>query len=158
MPAPTAYPAYFVWEIADYLDSTKATSGISMTIRRPLRPTDPHAAVGVWAENWFPGDAIIGQPMPGIGTYALKVQIIVKHIDEIEGHQIHSAMSKAVRRMLYEDQDLKVRLAAQTDSHGGRIERFQRLTINRQNFMADEVSGQFLFLSDLEVRVETENV
>jgi len=152
---PTAYPAVLVWEIADFLNVNVAE--FKKVLRRPLRPTDPNPCAGVMASDWTPGGMAIGQRQPLIGTYKAQVQILYKHANEEEGLEYHSALTKQVRRMLYESTDIPLRLAGNTEDLFGNRERFQRLRVESQRFMANEVKGQFLFFSVTDLSVETEN-
>lgn len=152
---PSGFPAVFVWEIADLLGSE--ISELKSVVRRPLRPTDANPSAGVMAANWKPGEKAIGQRQPIINLYELEIQVLYKHVNEEEGLEFHSGLSKAVRRMLYESTDIPVRLAANTEDLFGNRERFHRLTVSGQRFMANEVKGQHLFFSVTDLTVETEN-
>lgn len=155
MTKPTAYPAVVVWEIADFLDTEM--SDFKSVVRRPLRPTDGSPSAGVFASNWEPDGMVIGQRQPLLNKYDLHVHLLYKHTNEEQGLEYHSALTKAVRRMLYESPDIPVRLAGNTEDLFGNRERFLRLKVDGQRFMANEVKGQFLFFSVTDLSVETEN-
>jgi hypothetical protein len=155
MAKPTGYPAVFVWELADFLETE--IPSLKGVVRRPLRPTDPNPSVGVVAATWKPGERVIGQQQPLINIYDLEVHLLYKHTNEEEGLEYHSSLTKTIRRMLYESTDIPVRLAANTEDLFGNKERFHRLKVIGQKFLANEVKGQFLFFSVTDLTIETEN-
>jgi hypothetical protein len=79
-------------------------------------------------------------------------------MDEERGLATHSVLSKMVRSMLYRDDALRVGLLALSVVMNGSTERTKRYGVNRQNFVSNELSGSWLYLSTLEFQLETETV
>lgn len=125
---------------------------------RPLRPTDPDISMGVYLVDWTPRDYQIGQPEPVVGTYEIRVDLLVKHLEEITGRDLSGKYAKMIRTMLYGDADLRVALTAITESYNGRVERVQKCAVRSQKFLNNEVRGTFLYLASSEFYVETETV
>lgn len=151
MPFPTA--------IVDALsDELALTLGAGKVLRRPLRPTDPDASIGVIAADWVPNAMVIGQHDPAIGTYLIQIQAFVKHTNEEEGRDEHADFAQRIRLMLYRNTTLRVRLSGLSHSVDGLIERVQRWGIRQQRFASNEVDGEFLYLSTTEFWIETETV
>jgi hypothetical protein len=131
--------------------------------KRPLRNTDPNQSIGVFASNWLPNDeskeflgqlAFAGQPT--LSTYRVVVQAFVKDMDEINGLNTHAALSRIIRSMLYTDQPLRVALSSLSSTLNGVTESSQRWGISQQRFFANELGGEWLYLSILEFWLETE--
>lgn len=131
---------------------------------RPLRESDPVQAIGVFAVQWTGEDestemrGTIGGSMPTLQTYRCVIQAFVKDMEEERGLNAHSVLSQMVRRMLYRDQPLAVALTRLTASVSGYTERVNRWGISNQRFISNELSGNWLYLSNLEFWVETETV
>lgn len=130
------------------------------TVRRPLRPSDPNLAVGVFALGWEPSEHEIGgTPDPSLARYNLSIQSLVKHATEEGGQALHTNMAHRVRTMLYRSTDLRVRLAAASvTSPEGIVERVLKWGVSNQRFRSNEISGQFVYLSVTNVEIDTETV
>lgn len=149
----------FPGNVVDALKTSySALSGIHATVTRPLRQTDPNSCIGIFSVDWTPGPYGIGQNDPTISTFLYHVQLLIKHTSEEAGRALHTDLSKQVRTMLYRDATLRSRLTGLSEVSGGVTERTQRFGVRRQNFLSNEVSGQFYFLSTTEVWVEVEAV
>jgi hypothetical protein len=145
-------------------------SGVDYVALRPARRTDPAATIGVWPASWRPGaDTTDGMEMAGranidptVSTYSIALQALVKDGDEASGMRTHATLSKQVRAMLYRDTVTRVGLAAlvhvDTAYTPNITERLQRWTIGSQRFLSNDIEGTFLFLSTLELSVETETI
>jgi hypothetical protein len=125
---------------------------------RPLRPSDPSLAVAVAASLWEPEANEIGQPDPAVSRYVFALQCMVKHGDEVQGLAAHAALSKKVRDQFYRNPALRARLSVLRKVDGGVTERVQRFWIQRQQFISQELEREFLYVSALELWVETETV
>lgn len=134
------------------------TIGVGKVLRRPLRPTDPDGSIGVIAADWVPNAMVIGQHDPAVGTYLFQIQAFVKHTDEEEGRDAHADFAQRIRLMLYRNAGLRVRLGGLAHTADGLIERVQRWGIRQQRYAANEVDGEFLYLSTTEFWTETETV
>lgn len=131
----------------------------TLTIKkRPLKHTDGPYAVGMFASDWFPDDNSIEMQSrePTVQNYLVTIQGFVKSLTEEDGIASHSVMSKVVRSMLYTDNPLKVGLDALSVTMNGSTERIQRRKVGRQRYLSNEISGEFLYLSSIEYRIETE--
>ena len=134
--------------------------------RRPLRHTDAEQAIGVFGSTWSPnaesyemkGASSPGPSEPTLQNYIITVQAYVKDMDEERGHSAHSVLSKTIRTMLYRDEPLRVGLGALSSSMFGSVERLQRWQVRNQRFNSNELQGDWLFLSTLELWLETETV
>jgi len=131
---------------------------VEVVLRRPLRPTDPNGALGVFALSWNPEEYQIGQFDPATTRYMLNIQSFVKHGNDEEGVVLHSRLAKRVRVMLYRDQQLRVGLGTLSVTEGGVTERFQRWGVVTQRYLNNEMEGTFLYLAVTEMWVETEIV
>lgn len=135
-----------------------AVEGVEHVAKRPLNPPDPNMSIGVYALDWIPQGFEIGQYEPVLATYNYALQAFVKHANEEEGILKHTLLSKLVRSMLYRETSIRVRLGALTETSLGIKERTQRWGVRQQRFISNEISGQFLFLSTMELWLETEAV
>lgn len=125
---------------------------------RRLRPTDNTKSVGVAPDMWIPNEDSFEffSKEPTVQTYTIWLQSFVKNSDEQMGIAEHSVLSKVMRTMLYRDQPLAVGLNSLSVTMFGATERIQRRGIRRAQFLSNEIQGSWLFLSTLEVYVETE--
>jgi hypothetical protein len=125
---------------------------------RQLRPTDPPLSLGVVVMSWehLPTSAQIGQVEPGMGRYSVRVQNMVKHLNEESGREIHNAQCALVRAVLYRSEELRLRLVGVDEEIEGSAERVKRLSVRRQDFLSNQISGSFLYLCASEVHIETE--
>lgn len=153
---PTEYfPARFASEIRKSLEDLLADHQI---VLRPLRSTDPSNVVGIFPGSWVPSNetAMIGQYEVPISTYIIKIQNMIKHLDEAQGRAMFSAIAKAIRAILYRDPDLRVRLGGLEEQMLSTVERVKRYGVSRQDFLSNEVPGAFVFLAITDVFIETE--
>lgn len=130
--------------------------------KRRLYTTDPAQAVGVFADVWAPdqqsyemrGDLA---SEPTRQYYDIMVQCMIKDTDEERGIAVTSKLSKIIRGIMLTDVPLRDSLRTLvTDLYGVR-ERTLRWSVPAQRFLSQELQGQFIFLSTVQVRVETEN-
>lgn len=130
----------------------------ALVVGRPLRNVDADGAVGVVAVDWLPGDFVIGQPMPAVATYLFSLQALRKFASEEEGITAHYGLAKNVLRMLYGDTTFRVLFGDLTETSAGYLERVQLWGVRQQRYLANEINGQFMFLSVTELWVQVENV
>lgn len=128
---------------------------------RQLRPTDPDPAIGVFPSLWVGQED--SQEMgrnqnaePTLATYSIIVQAINKDSDKDIALARHATIARMVRNTLYRDNWLRLQLAGLQVTDGIVQERFQRRTIGTQRFMSNEIGSQFVFLSVLDLSIETE--
>lgn len=132
--------------------------------KRPLRATDPNQSVGVTASVWTPNERsqeMIGQPLstqPTLSRYGVTVQGFIRDMDEERGLNVHTVLSRMLRSMLYTDNALGVALSQLSSTLGPTTERSQRWGISQQRFFANEIKGEWLYLSILEFWLETETM
>jgi len=133
--------------------------------KRPLNNLDPTQSVGVFATQWQPdleSFEMRGHP-PGpseatVEQYYLGIQAFVKDMDPERGLATHSVLSKLIRSMLYRDDALRVGLRGLSVTVNGETEVLKRWSVRTQRYFSNEISGSFLYLSTLEVWLETENL
>lgn len=149
----------FPYNVVDELRPSFLTvEGVTDFLTRPLRPSDPDGAVSAFPADWQPKEMHIGMHDPSIAHYLYTIQILVKHTDEEEGKRLHAQISKNLRTLMYRDPDLRLRLAQLSETSFGVQERTQKWGIRREDFLANEISGQFLFVSSMELVVDVESV
>lgn len=127
-------------------------------VRRPLRPTDPTQAVGVFASTFQPNETTIEiqSLQPTLNRYSLIIQSLVKEYDEESGISVHSILSARLRSMFYRDVPLHVGLTALSVTVNNSVERMQRRGITTQRYLSNEVQGVFMYTSWIETWLETE--
>lgn len=157
MPDSFDFPMNIVNElISHFKDTMKGyEEGI---VARPLRPADPRLSIGVFPDDWMPREDSyeIGGFGPTLSTYVLRIHLLVKHTNEVEGRQLYAVDAKKLRAILYRDNDLRLRLAQLSEVSLGQVERVQRMGVRNQRYLNNEVSGTFLFLATTTFWVETE--
>lgn len=131
-------------------------------VRRKLYNTDPTQAIGVAAESWSPNPQsyeMLGQGTsePSINRYDIAVQCLVKDHDEQRGIAVSSKLSKMVRGILLTDPPLRDSLRVLTSQLYGVTERTLKWSVPSQRYLSQELSGQFIFLSTIQVQLETES-
>jgi hypothetical protein len=89
--------------------------------------------------------------------YIVGVQAFVKDGDEEVGLARHSALSYAIRSMLYRDASIRLGFQSLSYTSNGVTERLRRWGIRSQRFLSNELSGSWLYLSTLEVWAETDS-
>lgn len=129
-------------------------------IRRPLRPTDPNQAVGLYPDTWAPDeDSFEMSPqmknIPTLQDYRIFVQSLVKHADEQEAINTHTVLAQRIRAMLYADTTLQLAFAELIDTSSGKTETAKRWGPRAQRFMSNEVKGSFLQSSITEFWLQT---
>jgi len=134
-----------------------------VVVKRPLRESDPVQAIGVYAEAWMPDvDSLemrgqVSAQEPTLSTYRISIQCFVKDMDEERGAATHATLSKIVRTMLYRDDVLRIGLHLLTATVGGSTETTRRFGISTQRYLSNELQGSWLYLSQIESWLETEN-
>lgn len=130
---------------------------------RPLRSSDPNQCIGILAAQWLPDEEsyeMLGGPQgrhePTLQSYLITVQALVRDTDEERGLATHAVLSKMIRSMLYRDEPLRVALLSLNVQMNGSTERLQRFGVRQQRFFSNEISGSWLYLSNLEFWIETE--
>lgn len=130
--------------------------------QRRLLTTDPVQSVGVAAAMWSPDPQSYQMrgglsSEPAIQRYELNVQAMVKDTDEERGIAVSSKLSKMVRGIILTDVPLRDSLQSLRSTLYGVAERTLRWSIPAQRYLSQELSGQFIFLSTIQVQLETEN-
>lgn len=134
--------------------------------KRPLRPTDPIQSIGVFGQLWQPVEDSLelgGGPnpyatQPRLETYNIGVQTYIKDTDMERGLDVSSVISEMVRTMLYHDEPLRVGLGALETTVLGVRKRTARWQIGQQRYLSNEVAGNHIYLSTLELWLATETV
>jgi hypothetical protein len=128
--------------------------------KRPLRPTDPNQAIGLYPDTWAPDeDSFEMSPqmknIPTLQDYRVFVQSFVKHQSEEEAINTHTVLAQRIRAMLYADTTLQLAFAELIDTSSGKTEKAMRWGPRAQRFMSNEVSGSFLQSSITEFWLQT---
>lgn len=148
----------FPGEVTEVLKEYVAKLGkVNQTFGRPLRPEDANCSAGVFCLDWRPLDMQIGANFPILAAYDFEIQYLVKHVQQEQAIREHSHGSKNIRAMLYRDSELRVRLGQLTETTFGVVERFQKIDVTRQAFSGNEWNSNFLYLSSVNVTIETES-
>lgn len=128
--------------------------------KRPLRTTDSALCASVVAVNWSPDEDSLELRRPAeptVSRYTLGVQGMAKDMSEERGIAKHSALSVAIRHLLYRDPVLAEALSRLDVPVAGGREVFLRSGIAGQEFMSNEAPrGGFLYLSTVEFWFETQ--
>jgi len=135
----------------------------AFVINRPLRPTDPNYSIGVYATLWQPeedsfemGGKHAGPNEPTLSQYQIGVQTMIKDGDSVRGLAISSIFTKRVRMVLYRNEPMRVALGELAVTDASYTERLRRWGVRSQRFMSNDVEGQFVFISVLDLWMETE--
>lgn len=150
-----AFPDVVVVELKAFFEDALADEQV-VVLTRSIIPTDPPGTIAVFASDWEPAEHNIGQHEPALSHYGIKIQTMTKNTDEEEGRLEGSTQAKSIRRMLYRDTDLRVRLGQLSENDGEALERTLSWKVVRQSFLSNELGGQFLFLSVTDVMVRTQ--
>lgn len=136
--------------------------GDLFVVKRPIRPTDPNQSIGVIGSNWVPNDdskEMLGQAyaaQPTLSRYSVTVQGVIRDTEQERGLNVHGVLARMLRSMVYTDAPLRVALSSLTSVLAGMTENTQRWGVTQQRFFANEISGDWLYMSILELWLETE--
>lgn len=160
MTDPVSFPSSFVDLLIDRY--TVLVPG-HQVVGRPLRTSDPHQTIGVFAGDWQPEQGSMEQAgslagEPTLGRYNVVVQNVVKSADESMGRRLASVNGKIMRGVLYRDTTLKVSFHQLTETLLGRTERPKRFGVSRQRYVNDRISSGWIYLTTTEIWFETESV
>jgi hypothetical protein len=152
----TGFPYNIIDVMVDHLE--RNITELDLLVRRPLRFTDPPRCMGIFPFDWSPQpDSMeISAREPVLGRYGIRIQNLVQTGDEDEGREMVTLDATIARTVLYRGTELGVDLAGLSEivlDHG---ERFQRFGVRNQQFMNNELRGQFVFLATMDLWVETE--
>lgn len=159
-----AFPYNVVQVITTEYTSEKYPD-VEIVVERPLTTLDASFSIGIVALTWVPGaheragqDNLLGQIEPTLATYHYAIQSLVRHTDPIEGLATAALLAKQVRTMLVRDPQVRLRLAALSETSLGATERLQRWGVGTQRYASNELEGEWLYLATTELWVETETV
>ena len=136
--------------------------------KRPLRPTDPNYSIGVYATVWQPmedsyemrgvlgGSGDVGPNEATLSRYQIGIQLLVKDSDSARALAVSSLLNRRIRSVLYRNTALRVALAALYATEDGVTERLQRWGIRNQRYLSNDIEGKFVFMSVLDMWIETE--
>lgn len=133
---------------------------------RPLRPTDPNQSIGVFGQVWSPqedsyelgGNSYPGSGQPTVETYSIGIQAFIKDMDEERGLAVSSVLAETTRTMLYHDEPLRVGLGSLETTVLGVTKRTASWKVGSQRYLSNEVDGNHIYLSTLELWLATETV
>ena len=135
-----------------------ALPGVDYAISRPVKELDANRTLGIAAAEWTPaGNAEIGGSMgPSNGRYEIECQILIKSFDQEEGHAELVETANTLRQAVFLDRDMHVRLGELAYANYERIEKFQKIGVNRITYLSNKIKTEFLHMAILEIWVETE--
>lgn len=148
------FPFMFVDAMQDVL---KVWLPSHLVVARPLRMTDSARSIGIFPSSWseIPNTKQMGQIEAVENRYVLKIQVMVKSMNEFEGRALFANDSKLVRVILYRDPDLALRLGGLQEVLLGSREMVQKFGVTRQSFESSELAGSFNFLSVTDYTIDT---
>jgi hypothetical protein len=128
---------------------------------RPLRPSDPNMALGIYATMWAPEEDSyeMGHPFPHestLQTYQIGIQTLVKDGDTQRGLAISTILTKRIRAVVYRNQPLRIALGSLYVQDDVSRESMRRWGIRNQRFMSNDIEGTFVTISVLDLWLETE--
>lgn len=130
---------------------------------RPLRSTDPIQCLGIFAKQWLPEEdsyeLLGGKPgrhEPTLQRYYIAIQAFIKDTDEDIGIFTHANLSAIIRTIIYRDEPLRIGLSLLSSVVLGKRETLKRWSVWQQRFFGNEIQGSWLYLSTLDMWVETE--
>lgn len=142
-------------------EAMQRIDGDVRVFERPLDPKDPHLSVGVFGALWMPDDdshemGHAPSEEPTLSTYQIGVHGLIKAADREPGLRLHSLFAGRIRSVLYRDPALRVGLQALAVNDGLSTERYRRSRVRNQRFMNNEIDKAFVYLSVLDLTIETE--
>lgn len=157
-PTTPAFPQNFVNVLTEVLPSIDEDL---TALSRPLRPTDPHMSIGIYATLWQPVEDSyeIGHVAPGeatLNSYQVGVQTLIKDGDSQQGLNISSILSYRIRTVLYRNQPLRLALGTLRVEDGTFRESLRRWGVRSQRYMSNDLEGSFVTVSVLDLWIETE--
>lgn len=148
------FPYRFVEVIQSVLAEWMSTHQV---VARPLRMTDAARSIGIYPASWseLPNTKVMGQIESVENRYVIKIQVMVKSMNEEHGRALFANDSKALRVILYRDPDLRVRLGGLQEVLLGSSEMVQKFGVTRQSFEQTELAGSFVFVSMTDYTIDT---
>jgi len=134
--------------------------------RRPLRKSDPNHSIGVFATTWSPEQDSVemgglkpaGSRDATLQDYNVVIQSFVKDMDEVRGLAHHGVIAKSLRGTLARDVPLGVALQTLNSSVGGPLEVLASWRIGTQRYYTNELDGSWLYMSTLDVQIQTQTI
>jgi hypothetical protein len=129
--------------------------------KRRLYSTDPVQSIGVSAALWSPDQASYEMrgafsAEPLVQRYDIGIQVLIKDSDEERGIAVMSKLCQMVRAIILTDIPLQESLRSLSSTLYGVAERTLRWSVPSQRYLSQELSGQFVYLSQIQVQLETE--
>jgi hypothetical protein len=137
--------------------------GVEIVVQRQLHQNDGDGTLSISAIDWEPNDyemAGVGNTGPTLATHHYFIQYLTKNVDEEAGRRQVNDVSRYLRTMLADRDDLRVALAALTyhDSLHDRIERIQRWGVTGQRLDNALIDGTYVAASGTDFYVQTETL
>lgn len=129
--------------------------------KRPLRPTDPNYAIGVYGTLWSPNEESLemghkAPAEPTLNQYQVGVQTLIKDGDTERGLAVSSILANRVRTVLYRNEPLRLALGSLYVEDGDFRESMRRWGVRSQRYMSNDIEGTFVTISVLDLWIETE--
>lgn len=128
-------------------------------VKRPIMPMDAARCISVFPAGWAPEprSELIGQLEDGMGRYAIRSELLVKHANLDGAWPVVSRDAKLLRVVLYRDEDLWTAMRQMTETIAGTVERFKDFKVTGQQYLPSNAGGQNMIVAvtNMEVKVET---
>lgn len=156
-PLPTMWPYIFVDQV---IITYEKYLGECELLDRPVNLMDPPRVVAIFPFDWNAVEESweLGGLEPTLSRYGVRVQNYVTHADRSEGRRMLTVDATIARAVLFRDTTLPLRLAQLSTSLLGVTERFKRFGVRSQQFMNNQLRGNFVYLAQMDLWVETERV
>lgn len=127
--------------------------------KRMVDPADEHYTICVVPTQWSPdasSNEIRGGPNEeSIQNYGISVVSILADSNEERGIRTHSNLASRIRAVLYRSQQLRIELQQLKVDIDGHTERALGWRIESQQYLSSESSGEFRFVSGLDITFRT---
>lgn len=150
--------------VVNLLGAAMATIDTDISIvKRPMQMTDDDQTIAVVAIDWAPDTktkeiAGVNPAQPTSQTYKIAVQGLIVDMDEEAGLMRNSAFAKLIRDILYTNQPTRIALSKLEvlNGTGQWVEKALTWDVVSQKYHNNEVDGNFLYLSTLELWFKTQ--
>lgn len=152
--------AFFPVNVVDVLARHLALIDPDVRVKkRMVDPADEQYTICVVPTQWSPdrdSNEIRGGPNEEtLQNYGISVVSILADSNEERGIRTHSNLASRIRTVLYRSADLRLELQQLRVDIDGQIERAFGWRIESQQYLSSENSGEFRFVSGLDITFKT---
>lgn len=125
---------------------------------RALRSTDEAYCIGIILESWqgIPSSALIGTREPNFFNYNLRIQNMLKNVNEVDGRRVFYTLCALVRQVLYRSGSLEVALLGASEQVKQTNERIKKLDVVQQTYLNSRMQGSFTYLCSTSAIIQVE--